>query len=254
MKTISRFISEPSPCSYLADRDAITEYEAVQGMTRKELHERIQQGWRRQGYMLFRPVCQTCHACQPIRILVQEFQPDRSQRRVIKANHDIVLKIGKPKLSVDRIELYVRHHAHHAEQKGWKKTNVMHAANQIGYFMTAPSDIEEWSYYLDDKLIAISYIDVLEQSYSGVYFYHHPNYRQRSLGTWCILSLIQRARELGFPYVYLGYYVAGCRSMEYKGRFSPSEIRHTDGRWMPFNDPSLAVEAQTPNILPPQAC
>lgn len=220
------------------------EYEAVGEISRKELQDRIEQGWRRQGYLLFRPVCQTCHACQPIRVLVQKFQPDRSQRRVIKANQNVVLKIGRPNISMDRIDLYVRHHAHHAEQKGWKKCNPLTAANRIGIFMSAATDLEEWAYYLDGKLVAISYIDVLEQGFSGVYFYHHPDYRKHSLGTWCVLSLIQRARDLGTPYVYLGYYVAGCRSMEYKARFSPSEVMGIDGQWLPFNE-SVAVDQNT---------
>ncbi len=232
--TFSRFISEPSPCAYLPDRNSTMEYEPARGMSRQDLQRRISQGWRRQGYMLFRPVCQTCQACQPIRVDVENFQPDRSQRRVIKANQDVELRIGPSKLSVDRMELYVLHHAHHAEQKGWKKCNLLTAANRIAFFMSAATDIEEWAYYLDGKLIAVSYIDVLDPGYSGVYFYHHPDFRQRSLGTWCILSLIEQAKKRNFPHVYLGYYIAGCRSMEYKGRFQPSEILSLDGSWAPF--------------------
>ncbi|HEY9715110.1 MAG TPA: arginyltransferase [Chroococcales cyanobacterium] len=235
MEVLYKYVMKPTPCHYLPDRQWQLEYHEVAAMTREELLALIEQGWRRMGHTLFRPACSNCTACQPIRILVDQFEPNRNQRRVLKANSDVVVRIGEPVLAIDRIDLYVRHHMHHSEQKGWSKTSPRTAAASIVHFMQTPTPIEEWSYYRGDTLVAISYVDPLPTGFSGVYFYHHPEFRKQSLGIFIVLSLIQRARELGLPYVYLGYFVKGCRSMDYKGRFLPAETMSPDGSWIQFS-------------------
>ncbi len=205
-------------------------------ISQESLQESIQQGWRRQGALLFRPVCSSCNACQSMRVVLSKFQPDRSQRRVMKANQNTRMEIRKPSLSVDRVALHVRHHNHHAAQKDWPRTTPAAAVQQIRMLGTE-QHVEEWSYYVGETLVAINYIDVLHEGLSGVYYYHDPDYRQLSLGNWCVLSMILRARELGMPYAYLGFFVAGCRSMEYKGRFGPAEVLTPEGNWVDFDPP-----------------
>ncbi len=94
-----------------------------------------------------------------------------------------------------------------------------------------PFATEEWCYYIDDNLVAVSYIDPLPDGLSGVYFFLDPDYYKHSLGTWIALTMIDRAKAASMPYVYLGYYVEGCRSMEYKDRFAPNEILGSDLQW-----------------------
>jgi arginyl-tRNA--protein-N-Asp/Glu arginylyltransferase len=230
------FISDPSPCAFLPDRLTQMECKSARGITRLQLQECIQQGWRRQGALLFRTACDSCNACQSLRVILSAFEPNRSQRRVIKANQNTRLEIRKPSLSIDKVALNVLHHNHHAEQKDWPTTTPAHAISQIRMLGTE-QHVEEWSYYIDNKLVAINFVDVLEEGLSGVYFFHHPEYRKYSLGTWCVLSMILRARELGMKYAYLGFYVEGCRSMEYKGRFGPAEILTPDRQWIKFDGP-----------------
>ena len=70
---------------------------------------------------------------------------------------------------------------------------------------------------------------------SMVYSFFDPEDRRRSLGTFMILDHIARARRMGLPYVYLGYWVRGSRKMDYKGRFLPQERLMADG-WTRFED------------------
>jgi arginyl-tRNA--protein-N-Asp/Glu arginylyltransferase len=236
MQRTFNFISDPSPCAFLPEQLSQMEYTSARGISKIQLQECIQQGWRRQGAMLFRTACKSCNACQSLRVVLSTFAPNRSQRRVIKVNQNTRLEIRKPSLSVDKVHLSVLHHNHHSEQKDWPAATPASAISQVRMLGTE-QHIEEWSYYIDETLVAVNFVDVLEEGLSGVYFFHHPDYRKYSLGTWCVLSMILRARELGMTYAYLGFYVAGCRSMEYKGRFGPAEILTPDRRWIPFESP-----------------
>jgi arginine-tRNA-protein transferase len=80
----------------------------------------------------------------------------------------------------------------------------------------------------------VGYVDELPSSLSAIYFYYDPEERHRSLGTWNVLQIIQEARTRQRPYVYLGYFVAGCPSLEYKANFVPNEVREPGGLWLPF--------------------
>ena len=95
--------------------------------------------------------------------------------------------------------------------------------------------IEEWTYYVGNRLIAVAYVDAWPQALSAIYCYYDPTEGARSLGTFNILSLLASARERGLPHVYLGTYVAGCRSLEYKRRFRPNEVLRPNGTWEAFN-------------------
>jgi leucyl-tRNA---protein transferase len=77
---------------------------------------------------------------------------------------------------------------------------------------------------------------VLPEGLSAIYFYYDPDERDRGLGTWNVLSIIQRAGELGLPYVYLGYFVDGCDSLSYKGNYAPNQTRTADGDWQAFRE------------------
>ncbi len=90
----------------------------------------------------------------------------------------------------------------------------------------------EWCYYLGEKLVGVGYVDCLPKCLSAIYFFHDPDERKRSLGTYNVLSIIRKAAEwrLPPPY-YLGYFVEGCRSLEYKARFCPHEVLNAKGEW-----------------------
>jgi arginine-tRNA-protein transferase len=152
----------------------------------------------------------------------------------------IELSIGEPAVTREKLALYDRYHSHQADAKGWPYNRPRDAESYAESFVEHPFPVEEWCYYLEGRLIGVGYVDDLPveprglAGLSAIYFYYEPEERHRSLGTWNVLSLIDEAARRGLPYVYLGYYVEGCPSMEYKPRFVPNELRGDDGVWRPF--------------------
>ena len=235
MESLLTFTTPPSACTYLPDRAAQLQYEIVGALAPHEYQERLQQGWRRFGHSLFRPQCSTCRECRSVRVPAAAFRPDRASRRAWAANEtDVRLVIGAPAPSRDKLDLYDRFHRHQSETKGWPAHGPKDAIDYVQSFALNPFDTEEWCYYLGDRLVGVGYVDRLPIGLSAIYFFHDPADAGRSLGTFNVLSTIRNARESGLPYVYLGYYVAGCRSLEYKGRFRPNEVLLPGGQWVRF--------------------
>src|SRR5436305_11036014 len=120
METLARYITPPSRCGYLPGEVWQLEYEHVAALSRAEYMQRLLQGWRRFGTALFRPRCRTCTACRSLRVLVDRFRPDRSQRRCRRANENTIeLRIGSPSVTRTKLALYDRYHAYQADTKGW---------------------------------------------------------------------------------------------------------------------------------------
>lgn len=235
MKTIARFVSLPHSCSYLPAQTAQIEYERVSAMTASEYQQRMAAGWRRFGHTIFRPTCRHCRECLTLRVLVDRFRPNRSQRRVRKLNEgELTLQIGQPRVSRDKLDLYDRYHEFQTDFKDWTPHSPKEVEEYIDSFVDNPFPVHEFCYYLGDRLVAVSYVDDLPDSLSAVYCFYEPTLRERSLGTWNVLSVIEQATLWGRPYVYLGYYVAGCRSLEYKANFVPNQVRNADGVWVDF--------------------
>jgi arginyl-tRNA--protein-N-Asp/Glu arginylyltransferase len=195
--------------------------------------------WRRFGTMLFRPACQSCTACRALRVVVDRFQPDRSQRRCRQLNEGAVeLRIGSPSVSRAKLALYDRYHAHQTDFKGWPRHPPRDPSSYADSFVHQPFPVEEWCYYLDNQLVGVGYVDSLPDPVDGglsaIYFFYDPRQRVRSLGTWNILCLLDEAARRRLPYLYLGYFVEGCSSMHYKQRFLPNQRRGEDGVWRDF--------------------
>jgi arginine-tRNA-protein transferase len=235
METLRRFIAPPSPCGYLPEQWWRLEYELIGRATPADYLARMLQGWRRFGDTLFRPRCLSCRACRSLRVLVDRFQPDRSQRRCRKANeNEVRLTIGAPSVTRAKLHLYDLYHAYQSEAKGWPLHPAKDAESYVRSFVENPFPTLEWCYYLGSRLIGVGYVDDLPGGLSAIYFFYDPDERHRSLGTWNVLSLLGYARSRRVPYVYLGYYVPGCQSMAYKTRFTPNQILGEDGEWRDF--------------------
>jgi arginine-tRNA-protein transferase len=236
MESIYRFLAPASQCGYLPEQTWRLEYELFAELTPAEYQERLVQGWRRFGGNVFRPRCPACNACQSLRLEVSRFQPNRIQRRVRKANEGVIqLRIGRPSVTRAKLRLYDRYHAHQAEAKNWPRHDPRDAEGYYGSFVANPFPTQEWRYFLGRKLVGVGYVDNLPASLSAIYFFYDPDYRQHSLGIWNILSLIEMAKERHIPFVYLGYYVAGCASMEYKAMFRPNQVLEANGQWRDFS-------------------
>jgi arginine-tRNA-protein transferase len=222
------FVSTLSSCEYLPDRLWQLRYEIRPEIGEGEYMTLLREGWRRIGPALFRPECPSCHMCQSLRVPVGTFRPGESQRRVWKKNDgEVTITIARPSSSREKLELFGRFHEHGHEAKAWPPRE--HA--DLALFIQNPFPVEEWSYRVGDRLVGVGYVDALSEGLSAIYFYHDPLEHRRSLGTFNIMAIIAAARDRGLPHVYLGYYVRGCRSLEYKARFRPNEILRPDGEW-----------------------
>jgi arginine-tRNA-protein transferase len=236
MISLATFLSPPDTCGYLPDRTWQLHYEFVSQATPAEYEERLKLGWRRFGRAWFRPQCPACTSCQPMRIDVAKFQPDRSQRRNQKQHVNATrLEIGDPTVTDDKLALYDRYHRFQITNVGWSPKPPKDAEEYFNSFADNPFPTEEWCYYRDGKLVGIGFVDALPESLSALYFFHEPWLRPLGLGTWNVLSCVTEAARRKLPFVYLGYYVKGCRSSEYKGKYGPSEVMDwADKNWKPF--------------------
>ena len=229
------FSDRPSRCGYLHDRDWRLEYRLAFDLSAEEYAGWMLRGWRHFGRTLFRPRCLGCDACRPIRVDVGRFRPDRSQRRARKANEaDLRLEIADPVAEPAQLDLYRRYHAHQEQAKQWPSRQDESKAEYRESFVDNPFPTREWRYYLGESLVGVGYVDPLPVGPSAITFIHDPAHRGRSLGTYNVLALIDHARGLGQPHVYLGYYIADCPSMAYKARFTPNQTLGPDGCWNDF--------------------
>jgi arginine-tRNA-protein transferase len=228
---MASFIAAPSACEYLPDQTSRLRYDINDRLTPVEYTDRLQRGWRRFGPVMFRPDCPSCRQCLSLRVPVDAFRSSRSQQRAWKTNQrDLALAIGQPSISDTHRRLYSKVHQYQSREKGWRGPD----SDGADTFADNPFETEEWRYTAGDRLIGVGYVDRLPQALSAIYFYYDPDERQRSLGTYNVLSIIERARTLGVPYAYLGYYVEGCGSLAYKAAFQPNEVLGRDGSWIPF--------------------
>jgi arginyl-tRNA--protein-N-Asp/Glu arginylyltransferase len=223
------FITPEHPCSYLPHRDARTLFLDPREAVSQSLYDALsQQGFRRSGAHLYRPHCQSCQACIPTRIPVAEFAPRRSQRRVARANADIRTTVEPARFSAIQYALYARDIAHrHDDGDMYPAT-----ADQFRSFLLGQwSDTLFLSSYLGDRLVATAVTDALPGGLSAIYTFYDPTLESRSLGVFAILSQIERCRQLGLPYLYLGYWIRDCHKMRYKLDSRPIEV-FSGGRWL----------------------
>ena len=231
MTSALTFVSSPGACPYLPGRESRIRYALDPGLTAASYATRLHDGWRRFGTVMFRNECAACSACQSLRIPVAAFRPTASQRRAWKKNVGaVVIRRGTPTASAEKLQLYDRFQRFGHDTKGWALDDE---PADLGFFINNPFPTEEWTFHVEDRLVAVGYVDVLPGSLSAIYFYWDPAERHRSLGTFNVLALIAEARQRGLAHLYLGYYVKGCRSLEYKARFGPGEVL-IDARWEPL--------------------
>lgn len=217
------YTTAPLPCPYLpgrTERKVVTE---ITGPDAEPLHDRLSRaGFRRSHNIAYAPVCPGCNACVPIRIPVADFVADRSLRRVMKANADLVGADMPARATSEQYQLFQRYQAaRHAE--GDMATMSFYDYRAMVEDTPIETSMVEFR-DAADQLVGACLTDRLGDGLSAVYSYFMPDMDRRSLGTFSILWLIERARVLGLPHVYLGYWVQESRKMAYKARFQPSEI------------------------------
>ena len=226
------YLTAPSPCPYLDGRKERKVFTHIVGKRAREINEILTQGgFRRSQTIAYRPACESCRSCVSVRVLVGEFEPSPSMRRLARLNRDIVGTALANLPSSDQYTLFRRYlDARHAEG-GMSDMTVLDYAMMVEDSHVETRIIEYRRRGPDTAingrgqgpLLALSLTDVLADGLSMVYSFFDPDLGDRSLGSFMILDHIARARAEGLPYLYLGYWVEGSRKMEYKARFRPQE-------------------------------
>jgi arginine-tRNA-protein transferase len=243
------YTTAPLPCPYLAGRTERKIVTELSGPEAERLHDRLSRaGFRRSHNIAYSPVCPGCQACIPIRIVAGAFEPDRTQRRIQKANADLVGYEAASRATAEQFALFQRYQkARHGDgdmaAMGFYDYRAMVEDTPITTGMVEFRDG-------NDKLIGGCLTDWLSDGLSAVYSFFEPDENRRSLGTYAILWLVARARALGLPYVYLGYWVPESRKMSYKARFRPSEVL-SGGAWRVLAE--TPEPAEVPSLVPQSA-
>lgn len=218
-----RMIEPPRPCSYVKTETAALEYRVFPSLTPKQVEQLYLRGWRRFGPYCFRPACRNCSKCVPIRVVVENFRPSKSQRKAQRRNRHISIQLTTPTVTNEHVELYNRWHRAMTDDKGWPVQQTSAEEYADGFLSGDYPSLQEVQYFDGATLVGVGLIDLLPNSISSAYFYHDPQWRPLGPGTFSILTEIQLARDLQRSHLYLGYWIAECPSMSYKNRFHPYE-------------------------------
>jgi leucyl-tRNA---protein transferase len=221
-------------CGYLPDRQAITEERVAAALPGPLYQAALSAGYRRFGDTLFRPRCPDCAQCIPLRVSVEEFQLRRQWRRILKKNTAVEIVVQEASASPEAVELANRFHAHRAGDRGWNQSTY----TQQKYheqFCSGPVTALAAHYRLEGELLGIGLFDDLPDGETAVIFHYVARFKERSPGSLNVLWLIERARARQKPYVYLGYWIPGSVSADYKVRFRPAEILE-QGAWIPLRE------------------
>ena len=158
MQSLFRYTAPPSTCGYLPAERWSLEYEMVANISAAEYALKLEDGWRRFGGMLFRPQCPVCRACRSLRVVVEKFAANRSQRRALKTNRGAIeVRVGAPTVSGEKLLLYDRFHNFQSDAKGWPEHPAKDAGSYRESFVHNPQFTEEWCYYLDGRLVGVGY-------------------------------------------------------------------------------------------------
>ncbi len=222
------YLTAPSACPYLPDRFERKVFTHLVGKRSRELNDVLTHGgFRRSQTIAYRPACEACGACVSVRVQVGPFKSGRSFRRVLARNEDVISTIRPNRPTSEQYSIFRAYlDARHADG-GMVDMTVLDYAMMIEDSHVETALIE---YRLrDGTLIGVALSDILNDGLSMVYSFYEPDLEERSLGTLMILDHIDRSREMGLPYVYLGYWVEGSRKMAYKARFLPQERLQPSG-------------------------
>ena len=226
-----RYVTEESPCAYLPGLPARAQAYRVDSLA-PATHQRLMGlGFRRSGNVVYRAHCRTCDKCQAIRVVVTRLVLTPSMRRVARLNRDVAVDVSTPVATDEKYEMFRRYLDAQHDGSMSRDRDVF-----TDFLYTSPTRTLEFSYKVKDRLVAVGIVDQCPSGLSSVYVFFDPSENSRSLGTLSVLREVEYCRRRGLPYYYLGLWVEGSKTMDYKARFRPNEILTGDGCWVPFRE------------------
>lgn len=222
------YLTAAYPCSYVSGRLArsqvATPANLVDGAVFSEL---ARLGFRRSGLYVYRPRCDACQSCVPVRLAVDAFRPNRSQRRCRMRNRDLRHALKPLAFDEGHYRLYQRYQASRHAGGGMDHDD---REQYRSFLLTSRVDSALLEFSLDGRVVMVSLVDRLLDGLSAVYAFYDPDLERRGLGVYNVVTLAELARRMGLPYVYLGYWIAESRKMAYKRNYRPLE-GYLDGHW-----------------------
>jgi len=229
------YVTAPQPCPYLDGKMERKLFATLYDEGGVALNNSLShQGFRRSQNVIYRPSCSECNACQSARVRVADFQPSRSQKRVLRRNSHLVRTLKTPWARDSHFQLFNRYlHSRHAD--GGMAGMDEYEFSAMIEETPVNTRLVEYSVVHDGVKVpvAVCLSDLLQDGMSMVYSFFAPELAKDSIGTFMILDHIRLAKEAGLPYVYLGYWVQGSPKMDYKSKFQPLET-YRNGGWLPL--------------------